>query len=72
MPALVAPNSDSARPIARGPNRNLALRTVKPGETMQVFELEGRIEVVPVRSIRSFRGRYKGISTSVERDEDRV
>ena len=45
---------------------------IKPGETMQVFELEGRIEVVPVRSIRSFRGRYKGISTSVERDEDRV
>jgi len=45
---------------------------IKPGEIMQVFELEGRIEVVPVRSIRSFRGRYKGISTSVERDEDRV
>jgi AbrB family looped-hinge helix DNA binding protein len=45
---------------------------IKPGETMQVFELEGRIEVVPVRSIRSFRGRYRGISTSVERDEDRV
>ena len=45
---------------------------IKPGEIMQVFALEGRIEVVPVHSIRSMRGRYKGIDTSVERDVDRV
>lgn len=45
---------------------------IKPGEMMQVFELEGRIEVVPVRSIRSLRGRYRGINTRVERDGDRV
>jgi len=45
---------------------------IKPGETMQVFELEGRIEVVPVRPVRSLRGRYKGIDTTVERDEDRI
>ncbi len=45
---------------------------IKPGESMQVFELEGRIEVVPVRAIRSLRGRYKGIDTSVKRDEDRI
>ncbi len=45
---------------------------IKPGEMLQVFELEGRIEVVPVRPVQSFRGRYKGINTSVERDCDRV
>ena len=45
---------------------------IKPGEAMQVFELEGRIEVVPVRSIPSMRGRFKGIDTTVERDGDRV
>lgn len=45
---------------------------IKPGEMMQVFELEGRIEVVPVRSVRSLRGRYSGIDTCVERDGDRV
>jgi len=45
---------------------------IKPGETMQVFELEGRIEVVPVRSVRSLRGRYKGIDTSLDRDGDRI
>lgn len=45
---------------------------IKPGEKLQVFELEGRIEVVPVRPVRSFRGRFRGISTKVDRDEDRV
>ena len=45
---------------------------IKPGEEMQVFEFDGRIEVVPVRSIKEFRGRFKGIDTHVERDKDRV
>lgn len=45
---------------------------IKAGEEMQVFECDGRIEVVPVRSIKEFRGRFKGINTHVERDEDRV
>lgn len=45
---------------------------IRPGERMQVFELDGRIEVVPVRPIKSMRGRFKGITTTVERDGDRV
>ena len=45
---------------------------IKPGEAMQVFELEGRIEVVPVRPVKSLRGRFKGIDVSVERDDDRL
>ncbi len=45
---------------------------IRPGEAMQVFELDGRIEVVPVRPIQSMRGRFKGIDTSVDRDGDRV
>ena len=45
---------------------------IRPGEEMQVFEFEGRIEVVPVRPIRQMRGRFKGIDTHVERDEDRT
>ncbi len=43
-----------------------------PGEEMQVFEFEGRIEVVPVRPIRQMRGRFKGIDTLVEREEERT
>ncbi|HUW59536.1 MAG TPA: AbrB/MazE/SpoVT family DNA-binding domain-containing protein [Candidatus Bathyarchaeia archaeon] len=41
---------------------------IKPGEMMQVFELRGLIEVVRVRPIRSLRGRYRGVDTSVDRD----
>lgn len=45
---------------------------IKAGEEMQVFEFDGRIEVVPVRPIKDFRGRFKGIDTRVVRDKDRV
>lgn len=45
---------------------------IRPGAAMQVFEVDGRIEVIPVRPIQSLRGRFRGIDTTVERDEDRV
>jgi len=45
---------------------------IHPGAAMQIFEVEGRIEVVPVRPIQSLRGRFRGIDTRVDRDEDRV
>ena len=45
---------------------------LRPGEKMQVFESDGRIEVVRARSVKSLRGMCKGIDTSVERDTDRV
>jgi AbrB family looped-hinge helix DNA binding protein len=45
---------------------------IHPGEAMQIFEVDGRIEVIPVRPIQSLRGRFLGIDTFVERDEDRV
>ena len=45
---------------------------IRPGAKMQVFEIDGRIELVPVRPIRELRGKYKGIDTHVERDDDRA
>lgn len=45
---------------------------IRPGEKMQVFQFENRIELVPVRPIREMRGFLRGIDTSVERDPDRV
>ena len=45
---------------------------IRPGERMQVFAFDGRIEVVPVRPVKSLRGRFKGIDTRVERDMDRI
>jgi AbrB family looped-hinge helix DNA binding protein len=46
---------------------------LKPGEKMQVFSLDGRIEMVPIRSARELRGFVKGMDTDVRREKkDRV
>ncbi len=45
---------------------------LKPGEKVQVFEFEGRIELVRVKDLRKMRGFLKGIDTTVQRDEDRL
>ena len=38
---------------------------IKPGDELRVVEFDGMIELVPVRPIKSLRGRYKGIDTRV-------
>ena len=45
---------------------------IKPGQKMDVFEYDGRIEFVPVRHPREMRGFLAGIDTTVVRDADRV
>ncbi|HLE20235.1 MAG TPA: AbrB/MazE/SpoVT family DNA-binding domain-containing protein [Vicinamibacteria bacterium] len=45
---------------------------LKPGEKFQVFEFEGRIELVPVKDLKKMRGFLKGIDSTVPRDEDRL
>ena len=46
---------------------------LQPGMKFQVFQFEGRIELVPVESARELLGFAKGIDTHVDRDdEDRV
>ena len=45
---------------------------LKPGKKVQVFELEGRIELVPVKDLKKMRGFLKGIDSTVPRDEDRL
>jgi len=43
-----------------------------PGQKMQVISYGDRIELVPVRPVRSMRGFLKGINTSFERESDRA
>ncbi len=45
---------------------------LQPGQKMQVIHYEGRIVLIPVRSMEEARGFLKGIDTTVEREEDRV
>lgn len=44
---------------------------LEPGQKVEVFAHDGRIELIPVRPIRQMRGFLKGIETAVEREEDR-
>jgi len=45
---------------------------LKPGQSLQVFEVDGRIELVPEEEIPALRGFVRGIDTTLERDEDRL
>jgi len=45
---------------------------LKPGQKLRVFTSGDRLELVPVKVLRSMRGFLKGIDTTVPRDEDRV
>ncbi|MBN1450846.1 MAG: AbrB/MazE/SpoVT family DNA-binding domain-containing protein [Anaerolineales bacterium] len=45
---------------------------IRVGQKIQVIVYEGRIELLPVTSIKKLRGFAKGIDTSVEREADRV
>jgi AbrB family looped-hinge helix DNA binding protein len=46
--------------------------SIKAGEKMQIINYADRIELVPVRKIKSMRGFLKGIDTTVTREQDRV
>jgi AbrB family looped-hinge helix DNA binding protein len=45
---------------------------IEPGQKVQAFALEDRIELVPIRPLKTLRGFLKGIDTTVDRDADRV
>jgi len=45
---------------------------LKPGEKLEVITYGSRIELVPVQSIKSLKGKFKGIDTAIGREEDRV
>ena len=45
---------------------------LQPGQKVQAFLYENRIELIPIQPMPSMRGFLKGIDTSVERETDRV
>lgn len=45
--------------------------SLTPGDKIELIELEGRIEFVPVRSAADLRGFLKGLKNTFEREEDR-
>ena len=45
---------------------------LKAGQKMQMINFEGQIVIVPLRSIKTMRGAFKGMSTDFEREPDRL
>lgn len=45
---------------------------IQPGEKLEVFQYENRIELIPVRPIREMRGFLRGIDAEFEREPDRL
>lgn len=45
---------------------------LRAGVKLQVVQFENRIELIPVRSIKSLRGSLRGIDSSVPRERDRA
>jgi AbrB family looped-hinge helix DNA binding protein len=45
---------------------------LRSGEKIKVVSFRNRIELLPVRDVRTLRGYLKGIDASIERAEDRV
>jgi len=44
---------------------------ISPGEKVQIFQYENRIEFVQLKELKKMRGFLKRIDTSVSRDDDR-
>lgn len=45
---------------------------LQPGQKVQAILYQDRIELIPVKPMKSMRGFLKGIDTSIEREGDRV
>jgi AbrB family looped-hinge helix DNA binding protein len=43
-----------------------------PGEKLQIFRYQNRLELIPVKDVKKMRGFLKGIETEIERDDDRI
>ncbi len=44
---------------------------ISPGQKVEVIFYDGRIEVIPLKNIKTLRGLAKGIDTKIEREGDR-
>jgi AbrB family looped-hinge helix DNA binding protein len=45
---------------------------IKPGQRLQVVEMEDKLELVPLRNIKEARGFLKGMDTGFKREKDRI
>ncbi|MCL2722625.1 MAG: AbrB/MazE/SpoVT family DNA-binding domain-containing protein [Treponema sp.] len=45
---------------------------LKAGTSYEIIPYNNRIELIPINSIKTMKGKFKGIDTNIIRDEDRL
>lgn len=45
---------------------------IKPGQKLQLIQTNGKLEFIPLKSIKEARGFLKGINTDIIREKDRI
>jgi AbrB family looped-hinge helix DNA binding protein len=45
---------------------------LKAGEILQIIQYGQRIELIPVKTIKSLKGMLKGMNTTFAREDDRI
>lgn len=45
---------------------------IRPGQKIQVLEYAGRLELLPLKPMKTQRGSLRGMDTTIERDTDRL
>lgn len=66
-PVTVSPKFQVVIPREVREKLNLA-----PGQKIQVIALDNRIELIPVRPMKTMKGFLKGIATDIPREADRT
>ncbi len=44
---------------------------LKPGDWIEFFELDSRVEMIPVKGIKEMRGFLSGMDPTLDREDDR-
>jgi AbrB family looped-hinge helix DNA binding protein len=45
---------------------------IRPGQKIEMFVYKDRLELVPLKRLKEYRGRVRGIDTTVIRERDRL
>ena len=45
---------------------------IQPGEKLEVIHYGDRIELIPIKKLKKMRGFLRGITTTVDRENDRI
>jgi AbrB family looped-hinge helix DNA binding protein len=45
---------------------------IRPGQKIEMFVYKDRLELVPLKRLKEYRGRVRGIDTTIIRERDRL